>query len=219
MRKVKVGIDVGGTFTHAVAVDVKTFDIIGKACVPTTHESDQGVAEGVIQSMYQLLESARIDPGEIVLIAHSTTQATNALLEGDVAHVGVIAMGQGLEGKLAKKQARMNDIYLGSNKLLPVSFQYLNEATPITEERIRKAVEQMHQEGAEVIVATQVFGPEDFENEKLVVRVAEEMGFMATAACSLSQLYGLKIRTRTAVVNASMMPKMMETANLTEEAV
>jgi N-methylhydantoinase A/oxoprolinase/acetone carboxylase beta subunit len=219
MRKVKIGIDVGGTFTHAVAVDVKTFDIIGKSCVPTTHESDQGVAEGVIQSMYQLLEQAQIEPDEIVLIAHSTTQATNALLEGDVAHVGVIAMGQGLEGKLAKKQVRMNDIYLASDKLLPVSFRYLNDATPITEERIKQAIEQLHEEGAEVIVATQVFGPEDFENEKLVVRVAEEMGFMATAACNLSQLYGLKIRTRTAVVNASMMPKMMETANLTEEAV
>jgi len=219
MRKVKVGIDVGGTFTHAVAVDVATFEIIGKSCVPTTHESDEGVAEGVIQSMYQLLEDSQISPEEIVLIAHSTTQATNALLEGDVAHVGIIAMGQGMEGKLARKQARMNDIYLAAEKQLPTSFRYLNNAYTIDEEKIRATIDELREEGAEAFVATQVFGPDDFENEKRVVNVAHDMGFMATAACNLSQLYGLKVRTRTAVVNASMMPKMMETANMTEEAV
>jgi N-methylhydantoinase A/oxoprolinase/acetone carboxylase beta subunit len=219
MRKIKVGIDVGGTFTHAVAVDVTQFDIIGKANVPTTHDSEEGVAEGVIQSMYQLLDSANIDPEEIVLIAHSTTQATNALLEGDVAKVGIIAMGQGMEGRLARKQARMDDIYLSAEKRLPVCFRYLNNAYTIDDDKIRSTIQELRQEGAEVFVATQVFGPDDFENEKKVVDVAHDMGFMATAACNLSQLYGLKVRTRTAVVNASMMPKMMETANLTEEAV
>ncbi len=219
MRKIKVGIDVGGTFTHAVAVNVEDFSIVGKSCVPTTHNSKKGVAEGVVNSMMSLLKESDIHPEEIILLAHSTTQATNALLEGDVSPVGIISLGKGLEGKIASKQAFLNDIYLAPGKLLPVFFRYLNTSVEITRERIREAIDDMHKEGAEVFVATQTFGPDDSTYEQMAVEVAEEMGYRGTAACDLSQLYGIKVRTRTAIVNACMMPKMIETANLTEQAV
>jgi len=219
MRKIKVGIDVGGTFTHAVAVNVEDFTIVGKASVPTTHNSKQGVAEGVVSSMFKLLKEADISPDEIILIAHSTTQATNALLEGDVATVGIIALGKGLEGAIARRQAYLNDIFLAPGKILPVHFQYVNISEEVSKEQIRDVINDLKKQGAQVIVATQAFGPDDNNYEKRVVEVAEEMGLMATAACDLSQLYGIKVRTRTAIVNASMMPKMIETANMTEEAV
>ena len=219
MRKIKIGIDVGGTFTHAVAVNVDDFSIVGKACVPTTHTSRQGVAEGVVSSMLTLIKESDILPQEVILIAHSTTQATNALLEGDVAKVGIVAFGKGVEGAVAKRQAYLNDIFLAPGKLLPVFFTYVNTASEVTREQLKEVVTDLKSQGAEVMVATEAFGPDDNRHEKLLVEVAEEMGFMATAACELSQLYGIKVRTRTAIVNASMMPKMIETANLTEEAV
>ncbi|TCV96762.1 hydantoinase/oxoprolinase family protein [Biostraticola tofi] len=217
-KKYRIGIDVGGTFTDAAVIDNDSFELIAKKKIPTTHHHPSGVAHGIITIIHQVLEENGILPQDVSFIAHGTTQATNALLEGDVAKVGILAMGSGLEGKTARKEANILDIPLADGKFLH-TFNAFVDTRQLTDESIRAAIVELRQQGAEVIVASEAYSVDDPTNELRVMAVAAEMGISATGGHEITQLYGLKTRTRTAVVNASLIPRMLETANMTEQAI
>src|SRR5476649_2044675 len=76
------GIDVGGTFTDLIAINLAD-GAVRLAKVPTTTDNQ---AYGVLAA----LESAGLDLGQIGLIVHGTTTTTNALLERKLAKTGMI---------------------------------------------------------------------------------------------------------------------------------
>jgi len=216
---IRMGIDVGGTHTKAVAIDNETHEIIGKASVMTTHSHPMGVSAGVIQAFQKCLTENNINPENVIFIAHSTTQATNALLEGDVSSVGILGIGGGgIEGFLAKRQTNIGDIPLGTGKFIKIYHTY-EKSKNLSRENIVQAITELLKMGAKVIVASKAFGVDSIKEEKMVQQVALEMGVPATVASDISKLYGLTIRTRTAAINASILPKMLDTANSTEESV
>ena len=124
-QKVRVGIDVGGTFTDVVVVDNDTREVVSQLKVPTTHSAKEGVALGIINAIERALSELNISPDDVIFIAHSTTQATNALLEGDVAQVGVIGLGRGLEGLKAKFDTRIPPIELAPNRFLKAEHRFV----------------------------------------------------------------------------------------------
>ena len=220
MRRVRIGIEVGGTFTDAVAIDDATQEIIAKAKRPTTHDAKEGVAEGIIEILRDILTENNIAPEEVVFIAHGTTQATNALLEGDVAKVGVIGMGSGFFAGRAASDTDVGDITLAPGKYLRTAHAFIetDEAEPMRAE-ISRRIDELAEKGAAVIVASEAFGVDHPESERLVMELAGEKGLPSTGGHEVSHLYGLKVRTRTAVINGSLIPRMMETADMTEECV
>ncbi len=216
----RIGIDVGGTFTHAVALAEGGRQVVGRARVPTTHRSDQGVAEGVAASLRRLLDEVGIAPADVARVAHSTTQATNALLEGDVAPVGILAVGRGIEGARVSAETHLGEIELGPGRWLDCHQMYLEQVDDEPDEKaVKNALDALRQDGARAIVAAAAFSVDDPSAERRIVEIANREGLPATATHEISQLYGLRVRTRTAAVNAAILPRMVETAERTEEAV
>ena len=219
-RKIRIGIDVGGTFTHAVALDHQSYEVIAHAVTPTTHSSRYSVSEGIIKTFQDVLVQTGAAPEDVVFVAHSTTQATNALLEGDVAKVGVVGMGRGLEAIKAKTDTMIADIPLNESKALHTAHSFLNtDPKEFTQEKINQVIEELRKKGCSVIVASEAFGVDDPHREDMVTSLAQQLGLPATASHEISQLYGLKVRTRTAVINASILPKMTQTADMTNESI
>lgn len=218
-KMVRMGIDVGGTHTKAVAINNETHEIIGKSSVKTTHDDPRGVAAGVVKCFQNCLKENNINPEDVVFVAHSTTQATNALIEGDVAQVGIIGMAKGgLEGFLAKRQTKLQNIDLGNNKEIKITNSFIN-TKKMTQESVQQVIDDLKKQGAQVIVPSMAFGVDNGRPEKMVYEEAEKKGMPTTMASDITKLYGLTRRTRTAAINASILPKMLDTANSTEGSV
>lgn len=216
---VRIGIDVGGTHTKAVAIDNNTHEIIGKFSVKTTHDDEFGVATGVINAFENCLKANSIHPEDVVFVAHSTTQATNALLEGDVAHVGIIGIvDKGIEGFLAKKQIPLKDIDLGTGRTIKISNSIIKKKE-LTTENIKAKINELKELGVQVLVTSEAFGVDDMSDELKIADIAKEMGMPVTVASDITKLYGLTRRTKTGAINASILPKMLEVANSTETSV
>ena len=63
------------------------------------------------------------------------------------------------------------------------------------------------------------FGVDNGEPERVVYEAASVKSIPTTMASDITKLYGLTRRTRTAAINASILPKMLDTATSTEDSV
>ncbi|NOT58881.1 MAG: hydantoinase/oxoprolinase [Acidobacteria bacterium] len=217
--KVRIGIDVGGTFTDVVIINNESHDLVGQLKLPTSHSACEGVAAGIVAALAAAMEKFALQSDDVTFIAHSTTQATNALLEGDVANVAVLGLGNGLEGMLAKNATRVPPIALTANKSLTAQHQFVSATNGAQLLAIETALDTFKAQGAQVVVASEAFSVDHATKEQQVAEQARAKGLLATTGHEVSSLYGLRVRTRTAVINAAILPKMIETAEMTERCV
>lgn len=217
--KVRIGIDVGGTFTDVVVLNNETQELVGQLKLPTSHSAREGVALGIVSALAEAMRKFALHADDVSFIAHSTTQATNALLEGDVAEVGVVATGSGFEGWLARQATRVPPIALTSSKQLVAQHAFVSAQNGGREKALEQALDSLAQRGVRVIVASEAFSVDRGAGETLIAEKARAKNLLATCGHEVSSLYGLRVRTRTAVINAAILPKMIETAEMTERCV
>src|SRR3954453_20938422 len=85
-RRVRIGIDTGGTFTDVVAVDEET----GRTTTTKTPSTPADPAEGFLTGARKVLDLLGLEGDAITAVSHGTTVATNQLLEGKLDRIGFI---------------------------------------------------------------------------------------------------------------------------------
>ncbi|GAA1877151.1 hydantoinase/oxoprolinase family protein [Actinomadura bangladeshensis] len=82
----RLGVDVGGTFTDVLLVDEET----GVSHRAKTASTPADQSEGVLNGIRKVCLDAGIELSEVAHVLHGTTVATNAILQGRGARVGLV---------------------------------------------------------------------------------------------------------------------------------
>src|SRR5450432_26786 len=82
----RIGIDTGGTFTDIVSVDT----ISGTTHVTKVASTPANPAIGLVRGVNEILAAAGATTDDVAGLAHGTTVATNALLQGEINSLGLI---------------------------------------------------------------------------------------------------------------------------------
>ena len=195
MVNLALGIDTGGTLTDGVLFDLDHKKIVAKTKVITTRHNLTLAVDQCLDHLLSQREQAELD--RIKMVSLSTTLATNAIVEGQGAEVGLILIGckpdQGLPTPFL--------ISIGGGCNLKGKFK---------EEVDLAAAAAAVAEMRDKVDAFAVSGYLSVRNpaQELAVEelIRELTGYPVVCAHQLSSELGFHERTVTAVLNARLMP-------------
>ncbi|RMG50892.1 MAG: hydantoinase/oxoprolinase family protein [Acidobacteria bacterium] len=216
----RLGVDVGGTFTDVLLFNEETGELL-LAKTPSTPQ-DQSI--GVIDGIRKAAELAGIDPAEIQLILHGTTVATNAVLEGKGALVGLITT-KGFEQILHVARGQTPGplagwiIMIKPEPLAPLELTRGisarmsargEEMVPLDEEEVREAVTELHDAGIEALTVSLINSFANPAHERRVKEIVQEMfpDLPVTISTDILPEFREYERTLTTVMNSYVRPKM-----------
>ncbi|MDE2997675.1 MAG: hydantoinase/oxoprolinase family protein [Gemmatimonadota bacterium] len=207
----RIGIDIGGTFTDVVAVHEDGRVALCK--LPST-PGDYGRA--IVDGVNRVAEGSGVDVQEVI---HGTTVATNAVLGGTGARTGLITT-RGFRDVLEIGRLRMPRLYdLSWEKPRPLVPRYLrlevkeritaggDVLEPLDEESVNLAIERLIEER---VVSVAVCLLNAYVNPDHEIRIGELLRTAGRWAVTLSSEVLPEIkeyeRTSTTVINAYVMP-------------
>lgn len=214
----RLGVDVGGTFTDLLLFDTSSSAFWRHKTPSTPHDSSEGILNGV----NAICAKAGIGAGDIDYFLHGTTVATNAVLEGKGAKVGLVAtegyrhimqiarsfVPGGLAGWIIwpKPQplAALEDTVTIKGRMDAEG----NELRPIDDADIRTQLSALKANGVEAITVSLINAYTNGAHEKRVGELAGEI--MPGIPVSLSHEVLPEMqeyeRTLTTVANAAVRP-------------
>ena len=214
----RLGVDVGGTFTDLLLFNDADGRFWRHKTPSTPHDSSEGIMNGVSA----ICQQANIKPGQVDVFLHGTTVATNAVLEGKGARVGLIVTDgyrQMLQiarslvpGGLAawivwpkpEPMARLEDTVEVKGRMNARG----EEVRPLDEQNVRSEIAVLAAQGVEAITVSLINSYMNGSHEKRVGELLSEM--MPGVPVSLSHIILPEMqeyeRTLTTVANAAMRP-------------
>jgi len=208
----RIGVDIGGTFTDLVALDEATGAVINAKALSTPQELLDGVLRCVDQA------GTRLDDCRLVI--HGTTIGINAVLEGKGARTGLITT-EGFRDVLEIGRGnflRMYDVlYRRPTPLVPRGrcleaperLSARGEVlVPLDETAVRMAARRLAAEGVQAVAVAFLFSYRNPAHEQRAAEiVAEELpGVAISVSHRLTQEWREYERTSTTVVNAYVLP-------------
>ncbi|PIE70772.1 MAG: hydantoinase/oxoprolinase [Deltaproteobacteria bacterium] len=191
-----IGIDTGGTYTDVAIVDLSTDTVLSTAKRPTTHHD---LSIGITQALDHAARHVPLTGNAIKRIALSTTLATNAIVEGQGADVGLLVIG---------RVKHFSSPVLGIRFIKGGHTITGEEAEPIDLETVVETIEDFrgHVQAYAVCAAMSFVNPAHEE----VVRKAISLYDPRPVFCSheISTRAGMEERAQTAVINARLLPLM-----------
>jgi N-methylhydantoinase A/oxoprolinase/acetone carboxylase beta subunit len=193
-----LGIDAGGTFTDVVLADPGGDRIIASAKAPTRYSDlSLGIADGV--------KALGRDLGHVGRVCLSTTLATNTLVEGLGAGVGLVLLGFNAEA--ARAQDLLSQIPVCPTAFVHGCMDVHGEVSqPLDEEGLRRALAPWRGKVGAVAICG-VFAIRNPKHEVLAAEIAaEEGGWPVVCGHELSGELNAVTRAATAVLNARLLP-------------
>jgi N-methylhydantoinase A len=209
-----VGIDVGGTFTDAIATS--TDGQVRVAKVPST-PADPGLA---FEQALTELAGTGITPASILMIFHGTTVATNALLTGTTARV-VLATTAGFRDILGYRngsrplvydltQPRPRQLVSRKDRIeVTERLSGLGEVvTPLTAGEVERVAEAVAQARPESVAVCLLFSYLDDAHEQMLGEAIEKKlpEVPVTVSADVAREFREYPRTSTTVINAALRP-------------
>jgi N-methylhydantoinase A/oxoprolinase/acetone carboxylase beta subunit len=192
MNSIYLGIDVGGTHTDGVAVDVAAGRLLHKVKVLTTTD----LRECSLEALEELLEV--VAPGDVGRVVLSTTLVTNAIAAGQLEPTGLILT--------AGPGANPDCLATGGHAaIVPGAMDHRGrEIFALDEDDVRRQLERMSLKGVQVIAVASKFGVRNPAHEKKIAEMAEPLFDHVSLAHRLSGALNFPRRAATAYLAAGV---------------
>lgn len=215
----RVGVDIGGTFTDLVALSPDGRILTRK--VPSTPDD---YARGIATALTSLFGADDLQAAAIVEVIHGTTIATNAILQHHGARTGLITTA-GFRDVLEIRRLRMPEMYnLLYEKPVPLVERRLRReirgrigargeiVEPLDEESVRAEAEFLVAAGVESIAVCLINSYANPVHERRVGEILAEVAGHVSVSLSCDILPEVREyeRTSTTVINAYVRPVVEE---------